>query len=204
MRPTEGQIALGGLAVLVIWLFLVMPFIYCSTCEPLPHKALGDAGAGETRAGEWIIAAATVLLAYATYHLFLATKILAKRAEQDSKERKALVTTQELIKLRSSLLTRRAKFPDLREERDEATIKLKGDNARPSIIRLNAFAIAVNCDAYDFDTFYRNNAGPWFLLRYKMLEKYIDLKQPRYQEMKELAKKVRDRDRDRGVRRDAG
>lgn len=63
MRLTEGRVALAGLGALSIWLFLVLPCLYSSSCQ---ERLM------ETK--DLLTGLATILLAGVTYLLFHAKK----------------------------------------------------------------------------------------------------------------------------------
>jgi hypothetical protein len=197
MRPTEGQIALGGLAVLAIWLYFVLPLLYCSTCEA---KGIG----------ELLTGVATILLTITTFGLFKATqvladatKVLAQDATQQSRDRKVLATARNWMEIRPKMTIKH--FPDLKkyikeqksqgQQIKQQEIINRGQKSLPALRQLEAFASIINSNVYDFDTFYKISGG-WFLRRYERIVPYITVRrerqpdEPPYEEMLTLQRRT--------------
>jgi hypothetical protein len=131
-----------------------------------------------------LLVVATFFLAWATYRLWEATKLLADSATRDSRERKIIATTDAWMQIRPTLELRHLTAED----------KLSKEE-RSQLSTLEAYAGCVNSDAYDLATFNRIS-GAWFIHHYRWIEPYI-VKQreqttsPPYQELINLNESIK-------------
>jgi hypothetical protein len=129
---------------------------------------------------EFLLVIVTIFLVRATQRLYEATQLLADSATKDSRERKILATTDAWIRLKEQL---RKFYPESAETAEE-----RAKNIRSEMVALEAFAQAINTDAYDFHTFARIS-GSWFLQYYQRrllarIQKLSDTHKPQpYEEL---------------------
>ena len=137
--------------------------------------------------GELLTGIATLLLAAITFLLVIATKVLARSAVEDSRNRKIQATADAWIKLRGKL-----EFHDLTNVAS-GDIDAAGKAVLSQLRELEAFSQVVNSGVYDLDTFSRIS-GSWFVQQVRWIKPYIDQQQKQhpnvYKEIVDLGKRI--------------
>jgi len=139
--------------------------------------------------GELLTGLATVALVIVTCLLVKATKILARSAEEDSRNRRIQATADAWMKLRAEL-----DLPDLTQMTSDV-IDAGGKAVLPQLRKLEGFSQVVNSGVYDVGTLSKMS-GNWFVQQVRWIKPYIDLQQKRnsdaYKEIVQLEKRIQD------------
>jgi hypothetical protein len=177
MKFPAQEIVLGALLMIAAF---AMGMMWSSVGAPPAHEILH-------KPGELLTGIATVALVIVTYLLFKATKVLARSAAEDSRNRRIQATADAWIKLRADL-----ELPNLTKETSDA-IDAAGKTVRPQLRKLEGFAQVVNSGVYDLETF-NQISGNWFVQQVRWIKPYIDLQQKRnpdaYREIVDLGKRI--------------
>jgi hypothetical protein len=177
MRFPAQEVVLGALLMIAAF---AMGMMWSSVGAPPANEILH-------KLGELLTGIATLLLVFVTYLLSKATNVLARLAEEDSRNRRIQATADAWIKLRADL-----ELPNLTKETSDA-IDAAGKAVRPQLRKLEGFAQVVNSGVYDLETFHQMS-GNWFVQQVRWIKPYIDQQQKRnpdaYREIVDLGKRI--------------